>query len=63
VSDVSALAGLTNLSSLDLVDTQVSDVSVLAGLTNLSSLDLQGTLASGIEEFKAAVPGCFVFGA
>ncbi|MEM7116984.1 MAG: NACHT domain-containing protein [Chloroflexota bacterium] len=43
VSDVSALAGLTKLQSLDLMNTQVSDVSALAGLTKLQSLYLSST--------------------
>ena len=35
VSDVTALAGLTNLTTLYLGGTQVSDVTALAGLTKL----------------------------
>ena len=41
--DVSALARLTNLWSLELSYTNVSDVSVLASLTNLRTLYLGGT--------------------
>ena len=36
VSDISALAGLTNLQSLNLERNSVSDISALAGLTNLT---------------------------
>ncbi|MEZ4684028.1 MAG: leucine-rich repeat domain-containing protein [Caldilineaceae bacterium] len=49
VSDVSALAGLTNLQQLDLSYTQVSDVSALAGLTNLQQLDLSYTQVSDVS--------------
>jgi hypothetical protein len=49
VQDVSALAGLTGLLSLDLNDTQVQDVSALAGLTGLLSLDLSGTQVQDVS--------------
>ena len=49
VSDVSALAGLTNLKSLGLWKTDVSDVSVLAGLTNLERLSLSGSAVSDVS--------------
>ena len=39
-TDISALAGLTSLTQLNLEDNNISDVSVLAGLTNLKWLDL-----------------------
>ena len=42
VSDISLLAGLTNLVDLYLRDTAVSDISLLAGLTNLETLYLKG---------------------
>ena len=43
VSNVSPLAKLTELRTLDLTNTQVSDVSALAKLTKLKSLDLNYT--------------------
>ena len=43
VSDISVLAGLTQLDTLDLNGTGVSDISVLAGLTQLDTLNLNGT--------------------
>ena len=46
--DVSALASLTNLRSLDLGGTGVSDISALASLTNLAWLRLDGTGVSDI---------------
>ena len=49
VSDISPLAGLTNLKWLDLWFTDVSDISVLAGLTNLETLDLSATDVSDIS--------------
>ena len=53
VSDVSALAALTNLQQLDLWNTQVSDVSALAALTNLQQLDLSGTQVSDVSALAA----------
>ena len=49
VSDVSALANLTNLKWLYLWYTDVSDVSVLAGLTNLETLYLSDTAVSDVS--------------
>ena len=49
VSDVSALAGLTNLRTLWLRGTQVSDVSALAGLVNLEELFLRDTPVSDVS--------------
>src|SRR5687768_1833185 len=43
VSDLSPLAGLTSLQSLDCFGTSVSDLSPLAGLTSLQSLDCSRT--------------------
>ena len=40
ISDISALAGLTNLTWLDIDRNAISDISALAGLTNLTRLDL-----------------------
>ena len=48
VSDVSALANLTNLQSLDLMSTRISDISPLASLTNLQSLYLMNTQVSDV---------------
>ena len=49
ISNVSPLASLTNLESLDLGSTAVSDVSALAGLTNLEKLDLRSTAVSDVS--------------
>ncbi|MBD1872113.1 leucine-rich repeat domain-containing protein [Nodosilinea sp. FACHB-131] len=49
LSDVSALANLTNLTSLNLGFTRVSDVSALANLTNLTSLSLRYTQVSDVS--------------
>ncbi len=43
LTDLSALAGLTALQSLDLTGTQVVDLSALAGLTTLQSLSVMDT--------------------
>jgi Leucine-rich repeat (LRR) protein len=45
VSELTPLAGLTNLQRLDLDNTAVSDLTPLAGLTNLRELYLSGTEA------------------
>ena len=47
--DVSALAGLTNLKTLNLWGTGVSDVSALASLTNLERLSLSDTGVSDVS--------------
>ena len=49
VSDVSALAQLSNLQQLNLSSTQVSDVSALAQLSNLQQLDLSRTQVSDVS--------------
>ena len=49
VSDVSALAHLTNLKSLGIWKTDVSDVSALAHLTNLEELTLSGSAVSDVS--------------
>ena len=49
VSDISAVAGLTNLTSLNLGNNSVSDISTVAGLTNLTSLYLEGNSVSDIS--------------
>ena len=40
ISDITPLAGLTNLTSIYLSDNNISDITPLAGLTNLTYLDL-----------------------
>ena len=49
ISNVSPLATLTNLETLNLSDTAVSDVSALASLTNLRVLSLDGTGVSDVS--------------
>ena len=44
ISDLSPLAGLTNLTELSLYYNNISDLSPLAGLTNLTSLELNATI-------------------
>ena len=48
LSDITALAGLTKLTRLDLRYNQISDIAVLSGLTNLEWLDLVGNQISDI---------------
>ena len=47
LTDITALAGLTDLSELDLSDNAITDLGPLAGLTGLEVLNLSG---NGIEE-------------
>ena len=49
ISDLSALAGLTNLKTLVLEDNLISDLSALAGLTNLQTLELGGNSITDIS--------------
>ena len=49
ISDVSALAGLTNLTYLDIEDNLISDISALSGLTNLQTLNLSRNLISNVS--------------
>ena len=49
VSDLSPLAGLTQLTELDLWVNSVSDISALAGLTNLTHLGLVGNNISDVS--------------
>jgi len=49
ISDISPLAGLTNLTFLYLNDNQISDISPLAGLTNLDHLYLWDNQISDIS--------------
>ena len=48
ISDISPLAGLTNLTWLFLWDNAISDISPLANLTNLTRLNLAGNAISDI---------------
>ncbi len=56
------LAGLKNLTWLDLRDTRVTDAGLkeLAGLKNLTTLQLRGTgvTEAGIARLRQALPGC-----
>ena len=49
VSDISPLAGLTNLTELFLAGNAVSDISPLAGLINLTNLNLANNMVSDIS--------------
>ena len=49
VSDLSVLAGLINLTRLNLGDNTISDISALSGLTNLIDMDLWGNTISDIS--------------
>ncbi|MDR2167707.1 MAG: S-layer homology domain-containing protein [Clostridiales bacterium] len=48
ISDISPLAGLTNLQSLEIGGSQISDISPLDGLTNLNRLRLGGNQITDI---------------
>ncbi|MCP4345189.1 MAG: leucine-rich repeat domain-containing protein, partial [Desulfobacterales bacterium] len=48
-SDIIAVAGLTNLTVLDLSSNEISDISTLAGLNNLEELHLFGNRISDIK--------------
>lgn len=62
ISDLSPLAGLKSLTSLDLSGSSVRDLSPLVELTNLTLINLRDTPLSvqQIESFKAFTPGCRV---
>ena len=49
ITDISALAGLTNLTELYLQFNAITDISALAGLTNLTTLYLQSTEITDIS--------------
>ena len=49
VTDLSPLAGLTQLTSLHLPNNSISDISAVAGLTNLTWLNLWGNSVSNIS--------------
>ena len=50
VSDLSPLAGLTQLEGLGLRQNSVKDISALAGLTNLTHLSLEDNRVSGVSD-------------
>ena len=56
MSDVSALAQLSNLQELYLSSTQVSDVSALAQLSNLQELYLSSTQVSDVSALRKMLP-------
>ena len=49
ITDMSALSGLTSLTSLNLTFNKISDISALSGLTNLTFLDLSANLITDIQ--------------
>ena len=49
ISDISPLAGLNQLTELDLWGNSISDISIVAGLTNLTQLDLALNAISDIS--------------
>ncbi|MCP4105582.1 MAG: leucine-rich repeat domain-containing protein [Desulfobacteraceae bacterium] len=49
ISDISAVAGLTKLTYLNLHSNQISDISALAGLTNLTRLNLNANQINDIS--------------
>ena len=49
ISDISAVAGLTNLTFLDLTSNSVSNIAPIASLTKLTHLDLDGNPLSDIS--------------
>jgi hypothetical protein len=49
LTDISVMAGLTKLTSLDLSSAPVSDLSALSGLSGLTSLNLSYTLVSDLS--------------
>ena len=49
ISDISALANLTNLQTLNLSGNSISDIGALANLTNLTELNLSGNNISDIS--------------
>lgn len=53
ITDISALAGLTNLTTLDLNFNNVVDIRPLEGLTRLNYLDLWGNEIEDLEPLKA----------
>ena len=55
ISDISVLAGLTNLKSFSAMGSNISDVSALAGLTNLTFLELEWNQISDISALSGLV--------
>ncbi|MCH7729863.1 MAG: leucine-rich repeat domain-containing protein [Planctomycetes bacterium] len=62
VTDLSPLAGLTNLKVLDLDSTQATDLSPLEGLTNLERLFLRNTQVTkeDVQKLQKALPNCTI---
>ena len=55
MSDMSAVSGLTNLTSLNLPDNSVSDISAVSGLTNLTHLTLWDNSVSDISAVSGLI--------
>ena len=61
LSDLTPLAGLTNLGRLYLYgNTSLTDLSPLSGLTNLTELDLTGSAAQDVSPL-AGLEGLFIY--
>ena len=63
ITDVSALAGLTELRELHLFNNNLTDVSALAGLKRLERLNLEGNpnlTKAEIEKLQKALPNCSI---
>lgn len=54
IASVDALAGLSQLTVLDLSDNQISDISALAGMSSLQNLNLSGNQVASITPLTAA---------
>ena len=63
MTDVSALSGLTKLTTLHLDNCALSDVTQLYGLTGLKELYLMdcGLSADVVTALKTALPGCTIY--
>ncbi len=63
ITDLSPLAGLTNLKDLGLEDNEITDISPLKGLTNLTGLFLDGNkiAADQLEMIWEALPDCEIY--
>jgi hypothetical protein len=63
ISDLSPLAGLTNLRTLLIHENPITDLSPLAGLKQLSELHLTGIpklTRAEIDKLKQALPNCVI---
>lgn len=54
IASIDALAGLSQLTVLDLSDNQISDITALAGMPSLTELNLSGNQVSSITPLTAA---------